>query len=314
MSFTITILGSSSATPTSKRNPTGLLVNMNYKYFLVDCGEGTQMQLRKYRFKLQKIKHIFISHLHGDHFFGLIGLISTLHLLGRVEELHIYANEDLKEIIDLQLKVTATELVFPLIFHPTNHLTPEIVYEDDHHLIKSFPLNHRIPTTGFVFSEKDRLRKIRKDFLSREDVPIEELPKIKAGANYTNKDGKVCLNKDITAHPLKSRSFAFCSDTSYFEEAIESFRNVNLLYHEATFMQDMAEVAKEKFHSTASEAALIATKAGAKELIIGHFSARYNNLEELLAEAREIFPATRLAEDGDEFKIINDEVITLSSR
>jgi len=314
MSFTITILGSSSATPTSKRNPTGLLVNMNYKYFLVDCGEGTQMQLRKYRFKLQKIKHIFISHLHGDHFFGLIGLISTLHLLGREEELHIYANENLKEIIDLQLKVTSTELVFPLIFHPTNHHEPEIVYEDDQHLVKSFPLNHRIPTTGFVFSEKNRLRKIRKDFLSRVEVPIEELPKIKAGADFTNANGKFYLNKDITANPLKSRSFAFCSDTSYFEPAIESYRNVNLLYHEATFMQDMASVAQEKFHSTAAEAALIATKAGVKELIIGHFSARYNNLDELLAEAKEIFPATRLAEDGDEFKIISEEVITHSCR
>ncbi len=314
MSFTVTILGSSSATPTSKRNPTSLLVNMNYKYFLVDCGEGTQMQLRKYKFKLQKIKHIFISHLHGDHFFGLIGLISTLHLLGRDEELHIYANENLKEVIDLQLKVSGTELVFPLIFHPTNHHEPEIIFEDEQHFVKSFPLNHRLPTTGFLFSEKKRIRKIRKDFLLSVEVPVEEIPKIKAGADFIDKDGKVYVNKSITSSPPLSRSFAFCSDTSYFEPVIETIHQANLLYHEATFMQELAEVAREKFHSTAAEAATIAKKALVKELIIGHFSARYNSLDELLAEARAIFPSTSLAEDGNEFKIISEEAIIQENR
>jgi len=287
---------------------------MNYKYFLIDCGEGTQIQLRKYRFKLQQINHIFISHLHGDHFFGLIGLISTLHLLGRDKELHIYANEQLKEIIDLQLRVSGTELIFPLIFHPTNHDEPEIIYEDEQRFVKSFPMNHRVPTTGFLFSEKPRLRKFRKDFLQKTDVPFEEIPKIKAGEDFVDSLGKVHLNKDITTNPLEPRSFGYCSDTSYFEPAIENIRNINLLYHEATFMQEMADVAHEKFHSTASEAATIARKAGVKELIIGHFSARYTNLDELLDEARAVFPATRLAEDGDEFKIIDENTIIQNNR
>jgi ribonuclease Z len=287
---------------------------MNYKYFLIDCGEGTQMQLRKYRFKLQKINHIFISHLHGDHFFGLIGLISTLHLLGRDKELHIYANEQLKEIIDLQLSVSGTELIFPLIFHPTNQNESEIIYEDEQRFVKSFPLNHRVPTTGFLFSEKNRLRKIRKDFLQEVDVPFDEIPKIKAGEDFVDSQGNVHLNKEITTNPLDPRTFGFCSDTSYFEPAIDNIRNINLLYHEATFMQEMAEVAHEKFHSTAAEAATIAYKAGVKGLIIGHFSARYTSLDELLDEARVIFPATRLADDGDEFKIIDANAIIQSSR
>jgi ribonuclease Z len=303
MTFSVTILGSSSATPTSTRNPSGLLVNMDYKYFLMDCGEGTQMQLRRYHYKLQKIKHIFISHLHGDHFFGLIGLISTLHLLGRKDELHVFANEHLQEIIQLQLRVSGTELSFPLFFHPTDSGKPQVIYEDEERYIKSFPLSHRIPTTGFLFCEKEKPRKVIKEFLLMEDVPVAEIPKIKAGADFINANGKIFKNADITKSPPKARSFAYCSDTGYFEAIIPEIRNVDLLYHEATFASDMEQVANEKFHSTAGQAATIAKKADVGELIISHFSARYKLLEVLLEEARSVFPNTQLAEDGKIFGV-----------
>ncbi len=303
MTFSVSILGSSSATPTSSRNPSGLLVNIDYKYFLVDCGEGTQMQLRRYHHKLQKIKHIFISHLHGDHFFGLIGLISTLHLLGRKDELHVYANEQLQEIIHLQLKVSGTELSFPFFFHPTDWHNTQIIYEDDDRYVKSFPLNHRIPTTGFLFYEKEKPRKLLKEFLFAQDVPVAEIPKIKGGADFINSEGGIFKNDEITTPPPEARSFAYCSDTAYFEAIIPEIRNVNLLYHEATFTNDLKQVAIEKLHSTAGQAATIAKKAAAGELVISHFSARYKVLEELLEEARSIFPNTHLAKDGKIFEV-----------
>jgi len=303
MTFTVSILGSSSATPTSSRNPSSLLVNMDYKYFLVDCGEGTQMQLRRYHYKFQKIKHIFISHLHGDHFFGLIGLISTLQLLGRKDELHVYANEALQEIIRLQLKVSGTELTFPFFFHYTDAQETQIIYEDDDRYVKSFPLDHSVPTTGFLFGEKEKPRKIKKGFLVSKDVPVSIIPKIKAGADFVDVNGKVFKNNDITTAPAATRSFAYCSDTRYFEPMIGEIKNVNLLYHEATFMNDMEIVAAEKFHSTAAQAATIALKANADELVIGHFSARYKKLEELLNEAKAVFPNTQLAEDGKFFEV-----------
>jgi len=303
MTFTVTILGSSSATPTSHRNPTSLLVNMNHKYFLVDCGEGTQMQLRRYKIKIQKIKHIFISHLHGDHFFGLIGLMSTFHLLGRDEELHIYANPDLQQIIDLQLKVSLTELAYPVIYHPTNAGKSEVIYEDDKNLVKTFPLIHTVPTTGFLFYEKTRLRKIKKDFLHKEEVPFDMIPKIKSGADFISEDGKIFKNEEITISPPLPRSFAYCSDTAYNESMIEHITNSDLIYHEATFMEDMKAVAAEKQHSTAAQAAEIAKQAKVDKLIIGHFSARYKELDKLYAEATAIFPETLLANDGEVFKV-----------
>ena len=303
MTFTVSILGSSSAIPTSTRYPSSLLVNMDYKYFLVDCGEGTQMQLRRYHFKLQKIKHIFISHLHGDHFFGLVGLLSTLHLLGRKEEVHVYANEQLKEIIEVQFRASGTELIFPIYFHPVDSTESRVIYEDSDRIVSSFPLNHRIPTTGFLFREKEKPRKVKKEFLMAEDVPVSEIPKIKAGADFVNQGGKVFSNNDITNNPSPARSFAYCSDTGYFEPVISEIRNVDLLYHEATFMSDMEQVAIEKFHSTARQAATIAHKANAVKLIIGHFSARYKNLDELLEEATSVFENTHLAEDGKVFEV-----------
>jgi ribonuclease Z len=297
MSFSVKVLGSGAAIPTSTRNPSGMLVTMNNSYFLVDCGEGTQMQLRRFGIRFQRISHIFISHLHGDHFFGLIGLISSLHLLGRRDPLHIFGDAILEEIINLQLKASQTTLVYPLIFHPLTHLS-EIIFEDEHQFVKTFPLDHRIPTTGFLFKEKPRLRKIKKTFLAKENVSIEEIKNIKAGADFVAKSGKIYENQTITIEPPAPRSFAYCSDTKYDETIIDHIRDVNLLYHEASFAQEMAIVAGEKYHSTARQAAAIAMKAGAEQLLIGHFSARYKLTNELLSEAVGIFPNTVIAEDG----------------
>ncbi|MBE0639268.1 MAG: ribonuclease Z [Bacteroidales bacterium] len=297
MSFSITVLGSSASIPTSTRNPSGMVVKLNNDYYLVDCGEGTQMQLRRYNIKMQRINHIFISHLHGDHFFGLIGLISSFHLMGRKDPLHIYSDAKLREIIELQLLASQTYLVYSLIFHPLPTY-PEVIYENEHQFVKSFPLDHRIPTRGFLFAEKPRLRKVRKAFLSKEDVSIEQIKLIKAGADYISNSGKVFENSSITIEPAKPRSFAYCSDTKYNETLIEHLQNATLLYHEASFSNDMALVADEKFHSTAQQAASIAQKSNVDQLLIGHFSARYKNTDELLREACAVFPNTLIAEDG----------------
>ena len=299
MAFSIRILGSSAATPTTRRNPSSILVNMDYTYFLMDCGEGTQLQIRRFKVRLQRIKHIFISHLHGDHFFGLVGLISTFHLLGRKEELHVYGPEKLREIIDIQLKASQTELIFPLHFHTTNPSEPEIVFETDAHYVKSFPLDHRIETTGFIFGEKLKPRKVKKSFLFfDEDISVEDILKVKAGEDFVSKSGKVYKNEDITDDPPVPASFAYCSDTRYYEPVAERVSKADILYHEATFMDKMKHVAEEKYHSTAKQAALIAKKAGVGKLLLGHFSARYRELDELLAEARDVFPNTELAIDG----------------
>ncbi len=298
MTFSVTILGSSSAIPTLTRNPSAQLLNVHEKLFLIDCAEGTQLQLRKFKFKFQKIDHIFISHLHGDHFFGLIGLISTLHLLGRKNEMHVYAPAELEEIIDIQFKASGTILRFPLIFHYLHQKTSEIIYEDKNVKVRSFPLSHSIPTWGFVFREKQKERNIRKDFIFEKNIPVTEILKIKKGEDYVDETGKIYMNQEITLNPQKPRSYAYCSDTRYFEPVIPFIKDIDVLFHEATYMQDKVKDAIENFHSTAIEAATIAKKAGVNKLIIGHFSARYKNTELLLKEAKSIFPNTILAVDG----------------
>lgn len=303
MTFSVTILGSSAATFTSNRNPSAQILNIHEHLFLIDCAEGTQIQLKKYHIKFNRINHIFISHLHGDHFFGLIGLIFTFHLLGRKNKLHIYADPKLKEIIDIQLKASNTKLVYPLIFHAINHNISEIIFEDDILTVKTFPLEHHIPTSGFLFKEKQGKRNIRKEILALEKIPYKEFDKIKNGADYINNDGKIYKNEDITLNPPKPRSYAYCSDTKYFEPIIPHIAKADLLYHEATFMKDKAANAAEKFHSTTTDAATIAKKAKVKKLLIGHFSARYDDLKPMLEEAKTIFPNTYLAEEGKTFDI-----------
>ena len=301
--FTLTILGCSSATPTSERNPTSQLLSHGDKLFLIDCGEGTQVSLRRMHIHFQRIKHIFISHLHGDHFYGLIGLISSMHLLGRTKPLHVYGPPMLKEILDLQLLASQTTLLYQLEFHPTQAEKPEVLFEDEHMTVTSFPMLHRIPTTGFLFREKPYERRIRKDMLALLNIPVHQIPKLRAGQDYIAPDGTVHPNHSITMESPLPRTYAFCSDTAYFEEIIEVVAGASLLYHETTFMNDRIANATDKFHSTTGQAATIALKANVKKLIIGHYSARYNDLQPLLDEARTVFPETDLAVDGCIFEI-----------
>jgi len=301
--FNVTILGSNSAIPTIKRNPTAHLVNHNERYFLIDCAEGTQIQLRKYRIKMQRIHRIFISHLHGDHFFGLIGLISSMHLLGRKKELHVYAPPQLETILNVQLKASQTELVFPFNFHPIDPDKHANIYEDEKLIVETIPLDHRIPTCGFLFKEKMGKRKLNKDLINELSVPVNEYLNLKNGLDYTDSKGKAIKNNKLTSEPHPTRSYAYCSDTGYYEKIIPIIKNVDLLYHEATFAHDKVDVAREKFHSTSVDAATIAKKAEVKNLIIGHFSTRYESSQELLQEAKAVFKSTRAASDGKTYEV-----------
>lgn len=298
MVFKVIILGTNSAIPTVKRNPTAQLVNHNERFFLVDCAEGTQIQLRRYRIKMQRINHILISHLHGDHFFGLIGLISSMHLLGRKKELHLYAPAQLKPILDIQLQVSETELAYPLLFHPIDPAEHREIYEDDKLTISTLPMDHSIPTCGFIFREKQGKRRLKKKIIKTLDIPADQFLKIKEGADFTDSNGRVLKNEEITEQPAIPRTYVYCSDTAYCEAIIPFVEGADLLYHETTFMQDKAEVAAEKKHSTTLDAANIAKKSKVKKLLIGHYSTRYENVEDLLEESKTIFPNTIAAIDG----------------
>jgi len=303
MTFEITILGSSSATPIYSRHPTAQVLNINERFFLIDCGEGTLIQMNRYRIKFHRINHIFISHLHGDHYLGLMGLLSTMHLQGRTEPIHLYAPNDLQEIIDIQLRYSETILRYEIIFHPVNPASSKMIFEDEDIEVRTIVLNHRIPCTGFLFTEKPKLRKLQKEKLLEYSIPVSVYPELKRGENYVAEDGKVILNAELTTDPRLPRSYAFCSDTLYNERIIPMIKGIDLLYHEATFMNDKIERAAETYHTTAEQAGTIALKAGVKRLLIGHFSARYKNLYPLLEEAKEIFKNTSLALEGDKFII-----------
>lgn len=301
--FEVTILGCSSATPTSKRNPSAQLINIADRYFLVDCGEGTQMQLRRYKIKFQRIGHIFISHMHGDHYYGLMGLLSSMHLLGRSADLHLYGPPVLKEIIDMQYKHSETRLHYNLIFHPLQQDSAVLIFEDEKVTVHTIILNHRIPCTGFLFREKDKPRKISREKITEFKIPYSELNNIKLGGDYVTKDGLTIPNEKITGGPMPLFSYAYCSDTCYDEKVIEQVKQVDLLYHEATFMDDMEGRAKETFHSTTKQAALVAVRAKVKKLMIGHYSARYSDLQPLLEEAQSVFSNTVLALEGEKYNI-----------
>ncbi|MDP4204936.1 MAG: ribonuclease Z [Bacteroidota bacterium] len=305
MSFKLTILGSNSAVPTSNRNPTAQILSHDERLFLIDCGEGTQMQLRKCRFNFNKINHIFISHLHGDHFFGLIGLISTFNLIGRNTDLHIYAHSEIKTILQSQLDFIQTDMTYQIKFHPLNLKKLQVVYEDKKIIVSSFPLKHRIPTCGFLFSEKQKQPNLRKDMIEIHNIPISSRVQIKEGADFVTAEGKLIPNDELVIVPARPCSYAFCSDTSYNEEILPIIRGVDLLYHEATFANDNEALASSTGHSTAAHAARIALKAEAGRLIIGHFSARYKDVSPLLKEAKEIFKDTIAAIDGMSIKIEN---------
>lgn len=302
MKFELTILGSSSATPIFNRNPTSQVLNINERLYMIDCAEGTQQQMLRFDVKGSRIDHIFISHLHGDHYLGLVGLLSSMHLNGRSKPLYLYGPPHLKEIVELQLTYSDTVLQYNLEFKPTSP-DKEVILDNHDVTVETIPLFHGIACTGFLFREKKRLRKLLKEKLERLKIPVEYYSALKKGADYTAADGSVLKNDTLTIDSDDPKSYAYCSDTMYNEAYFKQIGNVTLLYHEATFLNNMLERALDTQHTTALQAAEVALKTGAQKLLIGHFSARYKTLNELLDEARSVFPETELAIEGKTFII-----------
>jgi ribonuclease Z len=296
--FTLNILGSGSALPTLHRNASSQLLQYNGLYFLIDCAEGTQLQLKKRKVSAMRIGHILISHLHGDHYFGLIGLITSLHLIGRTAPLYIYGPPQLFDIISLQLDAARTNLNYPLVFTGLEQGKTVSLFEDENIQLQAFPLVHRIPTWGFLFTEKPRERRIHKDFIARYSPAIETIKAVMGGADYQLDDGSVLLNSVITIAPHAPRSYAYCTDTAYSETIVPIINNVSVLYHEATFMHNRLQDAIKTYHSTGVQAAQIARLANAGTLLLGHYSSRYKDLEPLLQEAKSVFERTSAVDDG----------------
>ena len=308
MAITVQILGSSSATPVFNRHHSAQYLCVEKEHFLIDCGEGTQMQLKHYGAKYQKINHIFISHLHGDHYLGLVGFISTLHLNGRKEKLHIYGPYGLMEIITVQFKYSETLLNYPLQFHEIDPNQPAIIFENNDLTVSTVPLKHRIACTGFVFREKPKKLRINKELLP-EGLLLQEIADLKKGLDIFDATGNVLYkNETFTLPPKPNGSYAYMSDTIFDESIVPFLQNIDLLYHEATFATDLADRAKMTFHSTAFQAATIASLANVKKLLIGHFSSRYKNLDILLEEAVAKFPNTALALEGLTFSLETDSL------
>ena len=298
----LNILGCYSATPSAYTNTTSQVLEINNHNFLIDCGEGTQLQLRKHKIKFNRIKQIFISHLHGDHFFGLVGLISTMRLLTRGADLHIYAPKGLKEVITLQMKLANSWTNFNLIFHELSSTSSELIFEDSKVEVYTIPLDHRIYTNGFLFKEKEGDRKLDMNAVLNADIDVAYYRKLKQGFNVENNHGKLIENKTVTFSPEKPKSYAFCSDTAYKEAIIPIIKNVDVLYHESTFLEKHAHLAPKTKHSTAKEAGIIAQKANVGTLLLGHYSSRYKDLNAFKIEAQEYFENVELADDGKIFQ------------
>jgi ribonuclease Z len=299
----LTILGSSSALPTSGRFPSAHVLNAHERLFLIDCGEGTQMQLRKTRIRFAKINHIFISHLHGDHVFGLYGLLSTFSLMGRTNPIHLYAPENYDKILKSHLSDFDINLSFEIDFTPLSGKDPVIILDDKYITVTSFPLQHRIITYGFLFREKISDRNIIKESIVKFSIPPVRIPAIKKGEDFITPDGTVVKNEDITLPPREPLSYAYCSDTRYFKRLASFVKGVSLLYHEATFDKTKEDLAKTTGHSTTLDAAKTAVGANVGSLIIGHFSARYKDISPLVDEARTVFSATYPAIDGMSYEV-----------
>jgi ribonuclease Z len=297
----LTILGCYSATPRTFNNPTAQVLEIRGRLFLIDCGEGTQVQLRKHKVKFARIKHIFISHLHGDHFFGLPGLISTFRLLGREEPLHIYGPKGIKEAITLFLKLGDSWTNFPLLFHELSSKEQELIFEDDKVEVRTLPLDHRVYTNGFLFTEKPKERKLNVDATKKYGIEICYYQNIKNGKDVVLEDGTVVKNELLSFNPPPVKSYAFCSDTAYKPALVPLLKGVDVLYHEATFLDQHEHLAPKTKHSTAKQAALIAKDAQVKQLILGHFSTRYDNMNRFKEEAQTVFEAVDIADDGKEF-------------
>lgn len=297
----LTVLGCYAATPRSFTNPTSQVLEINSEVFLIDCGEGTQVELRRNKIKFGKIKHIFISHLHGDHFYGLVGLISTFMLLNRKTELHIYGPEGIKEIILLQLKFSKSWTGYPLYFHELNSEEPQLILNTRKVTVETIPLKHRIYANGFLFREKPKPRKLLMEEVEKYNIDIAYYKGIKKGKDAVLENGRIIPNKDLTADPEPPKSYAFCSDTAYNPRLAEQLKNVTVLYHEATFLEEHAYLAAPTGHSTAREAGAIAREANVSTLILGHYSTRYASIEVFKQEAEKVFPYVRLADDGKIF-------------
>ncbi len=296
-------MGSSGALPANGRHTSSQLLTIHNQYFLVDCGEGCQHQLRRYDISFHKINHIFISHLHGDHYLGLTGLLFSMHLLRREQDLHLYSFRGLEEILLAQLKHARSALNFKIVFHPLTDEQEVCLYENEQLIVHSFPLDHKIPTCGFLFREKTPLRSLDKS-KALGDVPVAYLPRLKQGEDVLDeRTGKTYRSTDYTLPPRAPRTYAYCSDTQPSSTVAACIAGANLVYHEATFLEEDKTKARETRHSTAAEAAGVAREAGAKKLLLGHFSARYKDLNRLLAEATTIFPNTALATEGETVEI-----------
>lgn len=292
------ILGCGSALPTTRHNPSAQVLNVRDKLFMIDCGEGTQQQMRKAKLKFSRLGHIFISHLHGDHCFGLFGLISTFNLLGRTADLHIHAPAGLEELMTPMLRFFCGQMTYQVCFHPFDTHCPSVIYEDRSLTVTTIPLRHRMPCCGFLFAEKPGLYHIRRDMVDFYQVPVYELNRIKQGQDYVTPEGEVIPYTRLTTPAEPSRSYAYCSDTMPLESVVQQVQGVDLLYHEATFADEESVRAGETLHSTASQAADIARRAGVGQLIIGHYSARYEDETPLLEQAKAIFEPVQLAQEG----------------
>ena len=299
--LSVTILGNNSAVPAFNRHPTSQVVTQDGTNFLVDCGEGTQIQMIKYKVRRGKISHIFISHLHGDHYFGLVGLINSFNLLSHTQELHVYAPAPLQQIIEMQLKVADSTLCYPLHFHTLT--SAGILVDSEKIRISCFRVNHRIETYGFLFEEKEGKRKLLIDKVRKLQIPVSFYSSLQNGLDYITPKGETILNETVTAAPEKGKKYAFCADTKYDESILQYISGADMIYHETTYLDNMREKAELRFHSTTKQAAEIAKKAGVKKLLIGHFSSKYAVLDAFRAEAREIFLNTEIAEEGKTYEV-----------
>jgi ribonuclease Z len=303
LSFKITILGSSGALPAYGRHPSAQYVEIQSRAFLVDCGEATQIQLMRMQANFHRINHIFISHLHGDHYLGLMGLIFTMHLQRRMSDLHVYSHRGLDEIITTQLRYSRSAPCYRIIFHRLEKGLRQVIFEDNALTVETIPLSHKIRCSGFLFKEKTKPRRIDKTRLP-EGLQLQQIANLKKGDDVLDDNGNVLFkNESLTLPPRKSRSYAYCSDTAFEKNVAGQLRDVDILYHESTFIEEDEKKATETMHSTAKQAATIAKLAGAKTLLLGHFSARYKDLAPILDEAQSVFPNSKLALEGEEFTV-----------
>lgn len=297
----LTILGCYAATPRTFTNPTSQVLEIRNRIFLIDCGEGTQVQLRKHKIKFSKIDHIFISHLHGDHLYGLIGLVSSFMLLKRTTDLHIYGPKGIKEIITLQLRLSNSWTSYGLFFHELESDQSEVIFEDEKVIVKTIPLKHRIYTNGYHFQEKTGEKRINADAMKQYQIPIHQFQNVKNGKDIVMEDGSVVENAILAFEPVPAKSYAFCSDTIYDESIVKHITDVDVLYHESTFLESESDLAEKTMHTTAKQAAMIALKANVGQLLMGHYSTRYESIDLFRQEAQTIFPNVLLGDDGKSF-------------